>query len=1124
MITKRTRRLFIVAVIIAMISAMCFGITALCSGKTVDAYANGYDNGYSGGMAGDGYIRAYGVDVSEHQGIGFNFWNLKNSGKSYVILRAGFVSRKDYRFEEYYQAARAAGLDIGVYFYSYATTPSAASYEADRCLSYIAGKKFEYPVYFDFEDASARGSDAYGICRTFLDKIANAGYLAGLYGYASWMDTNYSGCWVDVNAICGNKYELWMANYVNGSPTNSYSSGYPYRYGAYQYTSTESIAGYNLDANVSYKDYPAIVKTYGFNGYSSENYRELDPVVFNAGYYRSRNTDLAGLDDSALKNHWREHGISEGRCASPAFDPAFYLLANSDVRVAYGENNYAGALDHFLSNGIKEGRDSSELFSFRAYKNNYGDLRNAFGDDNYSYYKHFATNGYGELRTAGIINGVYTIGMHEDSNYKMDIDGQSEKDGAQLKAMRQSFDDSQSFAFERQASGAYTIRNLHSNKYLEILYAGANGEYKVTQCRGTGDNCQQWYVVASRKDDSYSFINRTTHKAMDLTDGTVADGTDIQTWINDSNNVNQMFWLTPETPLTDGVYKLGAKNNADFVLNVSGNSHDDGANVWVWDRGNDQGDKWVVQAGMDGYYTLRETGSNKYLDVANGSLERNANAQIYSGNGSDSQKWTVVPNEDGTYTFYSKVSLMALDLDNGQAQNGQNVHIWSATLGDTQKWYMQMQSVLADGVYYIGNQANPLYRAEIAEGSRNNGGNFALHVADGHKRQEFTFARQEDGYYTITNVFSGLLLDVADGGKTTGTNIRQYEKKTNHAEHQRWSVLINADGSYTMVSAANGLTMDLNNGDLVDGNNIMCWTGNGRASQKWFLNSAEGLPEDGVYTIASAIDMGYRADISGPSTENSATIHLWEQHDGDSQKFIFNRSDDGYYTITSVYSMKCLDVAWGSTEDGADVWQYENNGTEGQKYLILLNADGSCSLIAGHSGKAVDLCGSVVNNGTNIDQWTYGADAPNQRWVLTEGSHVHSYTETVVEPTETEGGYTLHSCICGHTYKDNFTSVIVIDPVDPVDPTEPSDSENPIDPVDPENPSDSSGSAKLDNPDGSGGNPTDSLNPNGGDGAKKANVGLIVGTVVPAVLIVVGGITAFLIIRKKRRGEFDEEY
>lgn len=229
----------------------------------------GYNAGYTGGMAGSGSIVAYGIDVSEHQGTGFNFQNLKNSGYSYVILRCGFVTRKDYRFEEYYAAAKAAGLNVGVYFYSYASTPAEASYEADCCLSYIQGKKFEYPVYFDFEDGSARsynGALAQQICNAFLSKIEAAGYLPGLYGYASWLDPNY-GAWVPTASICS-KWECWMANYYNGSPVNVKSANYPSTYGMYQYTSSNYVNGVGpLDTNMCYKDYPSIVKTYHFNGY-----------------------------------------------------------------------------------------------------------------------------------------------------------------------------------------------------------------------------------------------------------------------------------------------------------------------------------------------------------------------------------------------------------------------------------------------------------------------------------------------------------------------------------------------------------------------------------------------------------------------------------------------------------------------------------------------------------------------------------------------------------------------------------------------------------------------------------------------------------------------------------------
>ena len=230
-------------------------------------------NGYEGGRGGSGNIVAYGVDVSEHQGTGFDFQAIKNAGYSYVILRCGFVTRKDYRFEEYYTAAKAAGLNVGAYFYSYAENASEASNEADKCLSYIAGKKFEYPIYFDFEDQCSYGDDAKTICLTFLDKVASKGYLVGLYSYASWIDEDYNG-WIPTATIC-EKYECWIANYPYADYVDNYTQKYKTRYGMFQFTNGDTSAGLaagaGIDTNICFKDYPSIVKQYGFNGYTSRS-------------------------------------------------------------------------------------------------------------------------------------------------------------------------------------------------------------------------------------------------------------------------------------------------------------------------------------------------------------------------------------------------------------------------------------------------------------------------------------------------------------------------------------------------------------------------------------------------------------------------------------------------------------------------------------------------------------------------------------------------------------------------------------------------------------------------------------------------------------------------------------
>ena len=266
---------------------------------TTAVQGSGYAS-YQGGRGGSGNVLAYGIDVSEHQGVGFNFNAVKAAGYKYVILRCGFITRKDYRFEEYYAAAKAAGLDVGAYFYSYAENASEALAEANQCLSYIAGKKFEYPIYLDFEDPCQYGDDAKSICLTFLDKVASQGYLVGLYGYASWLDEDYSGHWVPTAQIC-QKYECWIANYPYANYVDNYTQKYKTRYGMFQYTdgaaSQGLAAGYGLDTDMCFKDYPSIVRQYGFNGYSAS----LTPVVYNTGEGVVAPEEISGLNDVDVK-------------------------------------------------------------------------------------------------------------------------------------------------------------------------------------------------------------------------------------------------------------------------------------------------------------------------------------------------------------------------------------------------------------------------------------------------------------------------------------------------------------------------------------------------------------------------------------------------------------------------------------------------------------------------------------------------------------------------------------------------------------------------------------------------------------------------------------------------------
>ena len=102
---------------------------------------------------------------------------------------------------------------------------------------------------------------------------------------------------------------------------------------------------------------------------NSAPYQNITNSLFNTKLYYDLYPDLRnafGYNESALRNHWLNCGIKEGRIGSLVFDAKYYLDKYSDLKKAFG-NNYQLAYDHFKSNGIKEGRRASMYFDVKYY-------------------------------------------------------------------------------------------------------------------------------------------------------------------------------------------------------------------------------------------------------------------------------------------------------------------------------------------------------------------------------------------------------------------------------------------------------------------------------------------------------------------------------------------------------------------------------------------------------------------------------------------------------------------------------------------------------------------------------------------------------------------------------------
>lgn len=185
-----------------------------------------------------------GIDVSKYNGY-INYDKVKKAGIDFVIIRCGYgqnISSQDDRFfETNYKNAKAVGLPVGVYLYSYAKNSDMAKSEAKHALRMIGKKKIDLPVYYDVEDPRIMGVNWNTTCRAFCEAIKKAGYTPGIYLSKSALNK--------ISEV-KNKYSLWVASWgANNGKVPSKKEDYP----MWQYTAKGEVNGIEgwVDMNIA---------------------------------------------------------------------------------------------------------------------------------------------------------------------------------------------------------------------------------------------------------------------------------------------------------------------------------------------------------------------------------------------------------------------------------------------------------------------------------------------------------------------------------------------------------------------------------------------------------------------------------------------------------------------------------------------------------------------------------------------------------------------------------------------------------------------------------------------------------------------------------------------------------
>ena len=199
------------------------------------------------------------IDVSRWQGT-IDWAKVKAASYRGAMLRAvGNRNGKPYidpTFEDNYANAKAAGLDVGVYYYTNASCEKLADEELAVLRQVLRGKELTMPVALDLESPSLVGmpyGDLSNLAAYHLERIEKMGFFAQLYTY-----TSYANVHLDMARLAG-RWDVWLADYTGKTPKVDFA------YNAHQHTSKGAVPGIsgNVDLNVTTLNYPRIIRKKG---------------------------------------------------------------------------------------------------------------------------------------------------------------------------------------------------------------------------------------------------------------------------------------------------------------------------------------------------------------------------------------------------------------------------------------------------------------------------------------------------------------------------------------------------------------------------------------------------------------------------------------------------------------------------------------------------------------------------------------------------------------------------------------------------------------------------------------------------------------------------------------------
>lgn len=307
-----------------------------------------------------------------------------------------------------------------------------------------------------------------------------------------------------------------------------------------------------------------------------------------------------------------------------------------------------------------------------------------------------------------LADGVYEICSVKNSNYTLDVNSASTRNGANVQLYLRNGTQAQAFRVSHDSQGFVTFTNVNSGKVIDLDGAITKNGRNIHQYASNGTRAQKWIVQQSGS--GYSIVSAIdTSFALDIRNGTVYSGSNIQLY--KSNNTAAQQWTFSKYVtdrelcdsyasqnkgrMADGVYYI-KNQNVGFALDVADGSLYGGANVQLYTTNRTNAQKWKITHDSTGYVSFQNVGSGMYLTASGSGITANVYQQKQTND--YNQKWIVMFDNNQNLRIVSALnSTMVLDVKDGKIRRCSNIQLYTSNNTNAQKWVFEYINTNATG-------------------------------------------------------------------------------------------------------------------------------------------------------------------------------------------------------------------------------------------------------------------------------------------------------------------------------------------------------------------------------------------------------------------------------------------